>query len=276
MTFALLLRKATMLSLVLLLGVSLAGCEESSTATPLEYQIVWSDEFDGPEGELLDSTKWDYDIGGWGWGNNQLEYNTNRAENVSLDGEGNLAIIAREETFQDNEYTSARIVTRDLYEFAYGRVEARIQLPVGQGIWPAFWMLGADFPEIGWPDCGEIDIMEYLGHQPVMAHGTVHGPGYSGSGGITQSYILSDGRFDTEFHVFSIEWTEEEIRWYIDDDHFHTVTPDDLTGPWVFEHPFYLLLNVAVGGYWPGYPDETTEFPQTMLVDYVRVYQIVR
>lgn len=276
MKHGLFFRRTLRLALAVLFIFTITGCDENSTATPLDYQLVWSDEFDGDAGVLPDSSNWGYDIGGEGWGNAQLEYNSDRPENVSLDGEGHLAITARQESYMGNDYTSARIVTRDLHEFTYGRIEASIQLPVGQGIWPAFWMLGNDIDTAGWPTCGEIDIMEYLGHQPVIAHGTIHGPGYSGSAGLSQSYILPNGSFDSDFHVFAIEWTEEEIRWFIDDVEYHSVTPDDLTGPWVFDHPFYILLNVAVGGYWPGYPDETTEFPQTMLIDWVRVYQIIR
>ncbi|MBD3258026.1 family 16 glycosylhydrolase, partial [candidate division GN15 bacterium] len=171
-------------------------------------------------------------------------------------------------------YTSARIVTRNLYEPRYGRIEARIKLPYGQGIWPAFWMLGNDHETVGWPQCGEVDIMEFLGHDTNTIHGTLHGPGYFGGGGISQSYTLPVGQFHTDFHVFAVEWEEDEIRWYMDDIHYHTLGPDDLGGnEWVFTHPFYIILNVAVGGNWPGSPDGTTIFPQTMLVDYVRVFE---
>ncbi|MDH4034397.1 MAG: glycoside hydrolase family 16 protein, partial [candidate division Zixibacteria bacterium] len=235
------------------------------------WTLVWNDEFGGTAGESPDAGNWGYDIG-TDWGNAQLEYDTDRPSNVSLDGNGNLAIIAREESYMGRQYTSARIVTRGLYEPTYGRVEARINLPTGQGIWPAFWMLGSDFTTVGWPQCGEIDIMEYLGHQTNTVYGTIHGPGAYGGGGVGTSYVLEDGQFDTDFHVFAVEWEEDVIRWYVDDVNYYTVTPDSLGGnEWVFDHPFYIILNVAVGGNWPGPPDGSTVFPQTMLVDYVRV-----
>lgn len=239
---------------------------------PLASNLAFNDEFIGPAGQSPDAGKWDYDIG-TDWGNAQLEYDTDRTANVSLDGNGNLAIIAREESYMGQPYTSARIVTRDLFEPTYGRVEARIKLPTGQGIWPAFWLLGADIETVGWPQCGEIDIMEYLGHDPYTVYGTAHGPGYSGGGGIGHSVTVPGERFDTAFHVFAIEWSENEIRWFLDDSNYYSITPDSLNGnEWVFDHPFYIILNVAVGGNWPGAPDGTTVFPQTMLVDYVRVY----
>lgn len=243
-------------------------------ACPLSSDIIFNDDFSGTAGQLPASDKWDYDIG-TDWGNAQLEYDTDRPVNVSLDGNGNLAIIARAESYMGQPYTSARIVTRDLVEFTYGRVEARIKLPYGQGIWPAFWLLGADIDQIGWPSCGEIDIMEYLGHETNKVYGTVHGPGYSGGAGIGTSFTLPTGNFDDDFHIFAVEWVENEIRWYVDDVLYQTLTPTE-TDPneWVFDHPFYIILNVAVGGNWPGAPDGTTVFPQTMLIDYVRVIDL--
>lgn len=238
-----------------------------------DVPVTFSDEFDGPAGQLPDAFKWDYDIG-TDWGNAQLEYDTDRPINVSLDGNGNLAIIAREEFYLGQPYTSARIVTKGLYEPTFGRVEARIKLPYGQGIWPAFWLLGADIDQVGWPQCGEIDIMEYLGDETNKVYGTIHGPGYSGGGGIGTSYTLPSGGFNEAFHIFAVEWEENEIRWYVDDILYQTLTPADFDPlEWVFDHPFYIILNVAVGGSWPGAPDGTTVFPQTMLIDYVRVYE---
>ncbi|TFG37215.1 MAG: glycosyl hydrolase family protein, partial [Candidatus Aminicenantes bacterium] len=170
-------------------------------------------------------------------------------------------------------YTSARIVTRNRYEPTYGRIEARIKLPTGQGLWPAFWLLGNDIGTVGWPQCGEIDIMEYRGQEPATLFGTLHGPGYSGGAGISQTYVLENDRFDTAFHTFAVEWEVGVIRWYVDDVLYHTVVPSDLNGnEWVFDHPFYIILNVAVGGNFVGPPDPSTVFPQTMRVDYVRVY----
>jgi beta-glucanase (GH16 family) len=239
------------------------------------WLLVWSDEFDGEVGDLPDPSVWTPDIGGDGWGNNQLEFNTSRAENASMDGDGNLAIVARREAYEGNSYTSARITTSGGVEFLYGRIEARMKMPVGAGIWPAFWMLGNNFGDVGWPDCGEIDILEYRGQQPAITLGTVHGPGYSGGQGVSETISVAGGGLHNDFHVFAIEWEANEIRWFVDDLHFHTVTPDTIPAgtSWVFDHPFFLILNVAVGGSFVGPVGSDTEFPQTLLVDYVRVYE---
>lgn len=249
-----------------LLGFGRCGTE------PTELRVVWQDEFDGPAGQLPDPAKWRFDVG-TGWGNAQLEYDTDRPENVSLDGNGHLAITAREEAYLGSAYTSGRINTSGLFEQARGRFEARIKLPVGQGIWPAFWLLGGDFESVGWPDCGEIDVMEYRGQEPRIVHGSIHGPGYSGGRAVTGHFDLGHG-FYGDFHVFAIEWDTNRITWIVDDTRYQTVTPSDLPAGarWVFDHPFFLILNVAVGGHFVGPPDATTTFPQTMLVDYVRVY----
>ncbi len=264
-------------TILLITIVAVNGCVKSyepvtSTEPAINWQLVWQDEFGGPSGQLPDSVKWDYDIG-TGWGNEQLEYDTRRPENVSLDGNGNLVIVARKETYLGCEYTSARIVTRDLFEPIYGRIEARIKLPVGQGIWPAFWMLGSNIETVSWPQCGEIDIMEYRGQEPQIIHGSLHGPGYSGGEALTRRFYLENGRFDSGFHVFAVEWEAGEIRWYVDNVHYFTVLASQVGGDWVFNHPFYIILNVAVGGTFVGDPDETTVFPQTMLIDYIRVYR---
>ena len=233
---------------------------------------IWSDEFNGSVNQSPDSTRWTFDFG-TNWGNNQLEWDTNRPENASLDGQGNLRITARRESYRGQDYTSARMITRGLFEPTYGRFEARIKMPTGQGIWPAFWLLGANINTVGWPQCGEIDAMEFLGHEPNAIYGAIHGPGYSGAQGVSKKYTLPAGqRFDTDFHVFAVEWTPTTVIWYVNGTQYHQVTRADLTGPWVFDHPFYIILNVAVGGNWPRDPDASTVFPQTMLVDYVRVY----
>lgn len=255
--------------------------EDNITWDSREWVLVWSDEFDGEAGTPVNSEYWTHDVGGHGWGNNQLEYDTNDPENASLDGSGNLAIVAREGSpegrfchYGNCDYTSARLITRNNVEFTYGRVEARIQIPRGQGIWPAFWMLGSNFQRVGWPASGEIDIMENVGKEPQNVYGTVHGPGYSGGDGVGGSYSMGED-FADDFHVYAVDWDPDAIRWYVDGELVNTITPDDLRGnQWVFDHDFFIILNVAVGGYWPGNPDETTEFPQTMLVDYVRVYQL--
>lgn len=251
-----------------------------SADSEAEWSLVWSDEFDAAAGTPINDEFWTCETGGHGWGNNEWEYYTDRVENVAHDGGGNLAITARQETLDDSfcwygecTHTSARCTTQDKEEFTYGRIEARMKLPYGQGIWPAFWMLGANFASAGWPGAGEIDIMEHIGREPRTVHGTVHGPGYSGASGIGAGITLNEDIAD-DFHVFGIEWEPDIIRWYVDGRLYNTIVPAKLGGrQWVFDHDFFLLMNVAVGGYWPGYPDDTTVFPQTMLVDWVRVYQ---
>ena len=265
-------RRGLVLAALLL---TLTSCRSGATdPIPLEWNLAWQDEFDGPAGQLPDPGRWRFDVG-TDWGNQQLEYDTARAQNASLDGAGNLAIIARKENYLEQEYTSARINTRGLFEQARGRFEARIKLPVGQGIWPAFWALGNDFGTAGWPTCGEIDVMEYRGQEPNVILGTAHGPGYSGGSAVGTRYTLPGANFNDDFHVFAIEWSESRITWFVDDVIYRVITPADLPagGRWVFDHPFFVILNVAVGGIFVGPPDESTIFPQTMLVDWVRVYK---
>jgi beta-glucanase (GH16 family) len=237
---------------------------------------VWSDEFDGPAGQSPDSTRWTFDIG-TDWGNAQLEYDTDRPENVSLDGQGRLAITALEEDYLGREYTSGRINTSGRFARTRGRFEARIKLPVGQGIWPAFWLLGADIGSVGWPACGEIDIMEYRGQYPDVVTGALHGPGYSGGDSIGGQYSLAGASFNDGFHVFAIDWDSSSITWSVDGHTYMTLDPSDLPSgtSWAFNHDFFIILNVAVGGHYAGPLDATTTFPQTMLVDYVRVYGTV-
>ena len=231
--------------------------------------LIWSEEFDGPAGSPVDPDIWQPEVGGHGWGNEELQYYTEGTENASLDGAGNLAIVVRR---SDSQYTSARLVSKDRVAFTYGLVQARIKLPTGLGIWPAFWMLGQNIDEVGWPQCGEIDVMENVGQSPGVVHGTVHGPGYSGSSGVTAWH--DGGRsLAGDFRVYSVDWERDRIRWFLDDELYSTVTPADLRGnPWVFDHDFFLLVNVAVGGTLPGNPDPSVSFPQTMLIDYIRVY----
>lgn len=255
--------------------------DTSITWDSREWELVWADEFEGEAGTPIDAAAWTCEIGGHGWGNNEMQYYTSRLENVALDGAGNLAIVARQENPEEYTchygrcaYTSARCITQDKVEFTYGRVEARLRIPFGQGIWPAFWMLGADFPEVGWPDSGEIDVMENIGAEPRTVYGTIHGPGYSGANGIGAGYTGAEA-FAADFHVYALDWDPAALRWYVDGVLVNTITTNDLNGrPWVYDHDFFMILNVAVGGHWPGFPDETTEFPQTMLVDYVRVYTL--
>ena len=248
-------------------------------AQPQDWQLVWSDEFDTANGSAPDPSRWVFDVGGGGWGNNELQTYTDRREN-SVIRDGILAIRALKEPFTGpdgirRDYTSARLKTLGRFSRAYGRFEARIRVPRGPGIWPAFWMLGNDIQTAGWPACGEIDVMENIGREPRLVHGTLHGPGYSGAQGIGASFQSPGGRpFADDFHVFSVEWEPQAIRWSVDGTTYQTRTAADLPrgARWVFDHPFFMLLNVAVGGNWPGNPDPTTSFPQEMLVDWVRVY----
>jgi beta-glucanase (GH16 family) len=242
------------------------------------WKLTWRDEFDGPAGTSPDASRWVFETGGNGFGNNELEFYTARTDNAALDGSGSLVITARKESYMGRQYTSARLKTQGKFEHQYGRFEARIRIPKGQGIWPAFWMLGNDIGTTSWPGCGEIDIMENVGKEPTTVHGTIHGPGYSGGGGLGAPYMLtSKAPFADDFHVYAVEWTAGQVRWLVDDQVYETRTTADLPAGkrWVYDHPFFLLLNVAVGGQWPGSPDGTTQFPQMMSVDFVRVYDAV-
>jgi beta-glucanase (GH16 family) len=263
--------------------VSCGVTESPRNVDASSWHLVWSDEFNGPNKSAIDSTKWTAEVGGGGWGNNELEYYTARLDNANH-SDGSLVIKAIKEKYRgaDNvsrDYTSARLITKNKFSTTYGRFEARIKLPYGQGIWPAFWLLGNDIDVVRWPRCGEIDIMENIGKEPSIIHGTIHGPDYSGTRGISSSYSLKNNqRFADSFHTFAVEWEPNVIRFYCDGFLYSTRTPADLPAgtTWVFDKPFFILLNLAVGGNWPGSPDETTVFPQTMLVDYVRVYERVR
>jgi len=266
------LTKIVFNSLLVLAVIIMAACSNSTDAEEDQWQLIWQDEFDGPAGQSPNPEHWTFDIG-TDWGNAQLEYSTDRPENVSLDGQGNLAIIARQESYEGRNYTSGRITTQDIFEPTFGKFEARMQLPWGSGIWPAFWLLGANVNEVGWPQCGEIDIMEYRGQEPSRIHGSLHGPGYSGAEPVTSRYDLYNDRFDTGFHLFAVEWSENLIKWYVDGTLYQTVRADDVPGTWVYDHPFYIILNLAVGGNYVGPPNGNTVFPQTLLVDYVRVYE---
>jgi beta-glucanase (GH16 family) len=245
------------------------------------YALIWSDEFNGKNGSLPDPAKWTYDVGGTGWGNHELEYYTTRRENARIEN-GNLVITARQELYKapdgtEFDYTSARLKTQGLFSQAYGRFEARIKLPAGQGLWPAFWMLGDNFGSAGWPKCGEIDIMENVGKEPGINHGSLHGPSSTAAtSDLTATISLPAGQqLSDGFHVYAVEWEPDAIRFYLDANLYATFSAAQWPpgGTWVFDHRFFLILNVAIGGDWPGSPDDSTEFPQTMLVDYVRVYK---
>jgi len=255
------------------------GCSNNNEPADTFSKIVWQEEFDVPGS--IDTNRWNFDIGTGveifgqpGWGNNELQYYTDQSDNIRIE-DGMLMITARNESVENSSYTSAKIHTRGKFERTFGRYEARIKLPWGQGIWPAFWLLGDDSDgSVIWPQIGEIDIMEYRGQEPAVIHGSVHGPGYSAGNAVTSKYTLPNGRFDTDFHVFAIEWGHNFIRYYVDDVMYNEITPDDVNGEWVFnDNTFYIILNVAVGGTFVGPPNDSTTFPQTMYVDYIRVYE---
>jgi beta-glucanase (GH16 family) len=257
-----------------------AGIVDAGPDTALPgWTLTWSDEFDGPDGSAVDPTKWKHDVGGSGWGNQELEYYTDGTQNAVVQG-GTLVITATTEGASQYScwyggctYTSARLLTQGLFSQAYGRFEARVQMPTGKGLWPAVWMLGDDIGDAGWPACGEIDFMETIGTDIGENHGSLHAPNYNP----TATYPLPDGgSFADGFHVFAIEWEPGTVRFYVDDTLYETQTKAAVPsgGTWEFDsEPFFLLANVAVGGQWPGSPDGTTTFPQTMKVDWVRVYQ---
>ncbi len=270
-------------AVLLFLGAfSCGGSSPAANVTPIpnaQWTLSWSDEFSGASNSAPDASKWNIVTGGDGFGNNELEYYTNRSSNVHVDN-GNLVITAIAEQYTgpdgvSRSYTSARLNTAVKFAQKYGRFEARIKLPSGQGLWPAFWLLGDNYETAGWPQCGEIDIMENVGSNMSAVLGTLHGPGYSGSGGLTATYTLPGSqKFSDDFHVMAVEWEPNVVRFYVDGTLYKTRTPADLPSgaQWVFDHPFHIILNLAVGGNLPGAPDASTQFPQSMLVDYVRVY----
>ncbi len=245
-------------------------------ATREGWALTFRDEFDEPAGTGVDTAKWTPVNKGDGFGNNELQFYTDRTDNARTDGDGSLIIEVREESYMGREYTSARLESIDTFVQTYGRFEIRAKLPFGQGIWPAFWLLGNDIGEVSWPACGEIDIMEHVGRTPSTNYGSLHGPGYSGGNPLSEQYMLENGaRFADDFHEYAVEWEPDVVRWYVDENLYETRTPADVPqgGEWVYDHPFFMILNVAVGGAFPGSPDDTTTFPQRLLVDYVRVYE---
>lgn len=283
------------------LAISTTSCNQDDTQTVVtKFNLVLEDNFDvngAPNPDI-----WTFDVGRGplndGWGNKELQYYTNRPENAVVQN-GYLIMTAKQEAFQGAAYTSARLKTRNLFEQQYGRFEARIKLPQGKGVFPAFWMLGSNYCQAAafdaegnvfcdttspdyeegnvlWPQSGEIDIMEYLGNKPTEVFGTMHGPGFSGGQSISKKYTLPGARFDNDFHVFGVEWTENHINWYVDNVLYNQITKKQVEakgGEWVFDNSFFMLLNVAVGGNLPGSPDNSTAFPQRMIVDYIKVYQ---
>jgi beta-glucanase (GH16 family) len=258
----------------------------NSPTTTTAWTQVWSDEFDGPAGARADSTKWNYNTqdgcnnGNCGWGNNEKEYYSDAPENIALNGEGQLMIVARIAPpglscyYGPCRYTSAKITTKGKMLAAPGRVEARIKLALGQGLWPAFWMLGQGDPTLSWPACGELDIMENKGSQPITTSSAVHGPGYSGNTPFAHANSLTRGTISDDFHIFAVEWDSLHVRFFVDDIPHYQVTRDEIEhfGKSILNQPFFVILNLAVGGHFDGDPQSDAIFPAIMLVDYVRVY----
>ncbi len=263
------------------------GSESGTTASALDasdetalpgWTLTWSDEFNGPDGSAVDPTKWKHDVGGTGWGNNELEYYTDGTQNAVVQG-GYLVVTATSQgasqytcSYGACKYTSARLLTEGLFSQQYGRFEARAQMPTGKGLWPAIWALGSNIATVNWPTCGEIDFMETIGSDITTNHGSLHMPNNYGP---TGTYTLPGGAsFADAFHTFAIDWEPGSVAFYVDDQLYETQKSTVPGGDtWEFDHPFFLLINVAVGGTWPGSPDTTTTFPQTLKVDWVRVYQ---
>jgi beta-glucanase (GH16 family) len=260
-------------------GAAVAAPAPASSGAPAAGTVVFQDDFDGPAGSAVDGGKWNIETGD-NVNNHEREYYTPGNDNAALDGAGHLVITARKENpanyqcwYGTCQYTSARLNTSGKFDAQYGHVEARMRIPRGQGMWPAFWMLGQDIGQVGWPNSGEIDVMENVGFEPNTVHGTMHGPGYSGSAGIGAPYSLPGGAaFADAYHTFAVDWAPDSITWSVDGNVYQHRTPADIGGnQWVFNKPFFLILNLAVGGYWPGDPDGSTSFPQRLLVDYVKV-----
>jgi len=280
-----------------LITAALLGCGGNTPAvttppppvTPptITWTQVWSEEFDGPAGSAVDNTRWSYDLAdgcqnnNCGWGNNEKEYYTSAGENISLNGEGQLVIVARVAPSGLNcyygacRYTSAKIHTRGKVLAQPGRVEARIKLPKGQGLWPAFWMLGATFPATPWPDCGELDIMENKGSEPMISSSAIHGPGYSGNTPFQHRQVQASANLTDDFHVYGVEWDSLSVKFTVDNVAHYTVTRDEFRpyGRSILAQPYFIILNLAVGGHFDGDPASDTIFPATMLVDYVRIYK---
>ncbi len=271
--------------LILVSFLWLVFCDSTMAQAQVRYRkLAFKDEFNKPLNAPVDASKWTAETGGGGWGNQESEYYTNSVENAYHDGNGNLVIKAIKLAPPLNlscwygpcQYTSARLLTKGKFEQKYGRFEARIKIPAGQGMWPAFWMLGNNIDQVSWPTSGELDIMENIGREPSIVHGTIHGPGYSGANGISSSFSLANNqKFADDFHVYATDWSENKIEFYVDGNLYKTITPQNLPsgGQWVFDHPFFMILNLAVGGNWGGAPDATTVFPGEMKIDYVRVYR---
>ena len=256
-------------------SAAIAAPEPIPPEPPEGMELVWSDEFDG---DSIDRANWAFDIGGWGWGNGEAQHYTDRPENARLEN-GLLVIELRQERYEDSYYTSARLLTQGLQEFQYGRIEARIKVPKGAGTWPAFWMLGAGFehhaedPAKRWPNVGEIDIMEYVGREPDLVLGTLHGPGYAGAGSLSR-WNRQDYEIGDDWHTFAVDWNADRIQWFYDGEMYYELGPANLGNrEWVFDQPFFMILNLALGGTLGGNIAADLQFPIHYYVDWVRVYQ---
>jgi beta-glucanase (GH16 family) len=275
------------------LGLALAASVSSACSAPPQpepevfqepiggWVETWRDDFDGPMGSGPDPKKWHVDVRPMGQ-NKELDYDTDDRKNSFLDGSGNLVFQLIKENYVDAQgvtstqpYTSARLDTRGTLEQTYGKFEARIKLPPGgKGIWPAFWLLGANIQDVGWPDCGEVDILEMRGSQPARILSSLHGPSYYGSDSYNSAFELPSGKLGDDFHTFTFEWTPDAVRWLLDGKEYFLKTASAVGKDgrkWVYDHPFYVILNLAVGGIFDGAPEPATVFPQQMLVDYVSV-----
>jgi beta-glucanase (GH16 family) len=272
------LNKITPLVFAVLIATTYScSSETEQKLEPRNWELVWADEFNEAAGTQPNPTKWTYDLGTGsnGWGNFEQQTYTNRPVNVSMDGNGNLVITARRENFQGAQFTSARIKTQGIFDQKYGKFEARLKTPYGQGLWPAFWLLGNNINEVSWPQCGEIDVMELRGQLPSIINGSIHGPGFSGSDALSGTYGLQNARFDTDYYTYAVEWDANKIDFFVNGFLYHRITKSEVQarGEWVFDHPFFMILNVAVGGNYVGAPNLGTPFPQKMIIDYVRVYK---
>ena len=273
------MHKSRILAAAAIVAVSVTGgLTAASRNDHASAAVVWNEEFNGPAGTGVDSARWNFDTGGSGNGNNELQYYTNGTSNVAQDGQGNLVISLRQENPNNFQcwygrctYTSGRIQTAGKFTQLYGHIEARAKVPGGNGLWPAFWMLGDNLGSVGWPASGEIDIMEFVGRTPNTVYGTLHGPGYSGGNSVGGTRNLG-APVSNAFHVFAIDWSPDLVVWTIDGSEYFRATPASVRGnPWVYDHPFFIILNLAIGGPFPGNPDASTPLPAQLLIDYVHV-----
>jgi beta-glucanase (GH16 family) len=248
---------------------------------PSYTKLVFSDEFTGPAGASVDASKWVQDVGAWGYTDKELQTYTDGTANASLDGAGHLVIVARRQTAtgpdgRARRYTSARIETAGKFSLTYGRIEARMQIPAGTGLWPAFWMLGDNITTVGWPACGEIDVTEVIGQNPFTSYGTLHGPIAGGPADYAFQHQLTSGSsLASGFHTYGVVWSPGSITWTLDGHPYATIARSQLppNWGWVYDHAFHLVLDLAVGGTWPGAPTSGTQFPARLVVDWVRAYQ---